>query len=55
MQDYYIEVMNTKGHWSRVLLIDFDKDGVLVKPKEKRYSLVLSIICLIKCFLAKKR
>ncbi|CAF1001722.1 unnamed protein product [Brachionus calyciflorus] len=31
MEDYYIEVLGPKGNWCRALLIDFDKEGILVK------------------------
>lgn len=34
MEDYYIEVLSSKGIWHRVLLIDFDNEGVLVKSNQ---------------------
>ena len=31
MDDFFVEVLSTKGVWYRSHLIDFDKDGILVK------------------------
>jgi hypothetical protein len=31
MEDFFVEVLNTKGVWCKAILIDLDKDGVLVK------------------------
>lgn len=31
MEDFYIEVLNSKGVWYRAILVDLDKDGILAK------------------------
>ncbi|RNA09091.1 fragile X mental retardation syndrome-related 1 isoform X2 [Brachionus plicatilis] len=45
MEDYYIEVLNPRGNWVRVLLIDLDKDGVLVKPNASSQELLKYKYC----------
>lgn len=31
MEDFYVEVLNTKGVWCKAILVDLDKDGLLVR------------------------
>lgn len=31
MDDYFVEVLNSKGVWYKAILVDLDKDGILVK------------------------
>jgi len=31
MEDYFVEVLNSKGVWYKAILVDLDKDGILVK------------------------
>ena len=67
MDDYYIEVLNSKGVWCKVLriffylkferfysfsyfkavLIDLDKDGVLIKYDDNNNKYIKIIICIL--------
>ncbi len=37
MEDFYIEVLNSKGVWYRAILVNLDKDGILAKFDPNRY------------------
>jgi hypothetical protein len=36
MDDFYVEVLNSKGVWYKAILIDLDRDGVLVKYDQNK-------------------
>jgi hypothetical protein len=38
-EDFYVEVLSTKGVWYRAHLIDFDNNGILVKFEQTSNSL----------------